>query len=220
MAPTIEMIVTADIVEKGAIEMTPSKRNRMADEEERRVKREEKLEEMRVMARLKEAREGIKVVRRRSVSMMEECSSMIGDYYKSIKSNELSAHIKSRFDAWDTDHSGGLDTKELTEAMAAMGKRPTSDEVDLLMLRVDKDGSGIVELDEFEHMVRDSLGLNLEVCACRMCEAARKEAFFQAAEEDKEAAEAAKADMLARRVAAKLAANLVPVQAKVKAGRR
>jgi len=223
-APKIEMIVTADIVEEGAVDMTPTQLKRFADEEERRAKREEKLEEMRVMARLKEAREGIKVVRRRSVSMMEECSSTISDYYKSINSKELSTHIKSRFDAWDTDHSQGLDTKELTEAMAAMGKRPTSDEVDLLMLRVDKDGSGVVELDEFEHMVRESLGLHLEVCTCRMCEAARTEAVETAVTEAKEVAEAIKTDMLAAKLAAKLGAGAAdsapPGEAKGKAGKR
>ena len=225
MAPKTERIVTADIVEEGPIDMTLHKNKRAADEEERREKREEKLEEMRVIGRLKDAREGIKVVRRRSVSLMEECSSTIADYYKSIDAKELSTHIKSRFDAWDTDHSQALDTKELTEAMAAMGKRPTSDEVDILMLKIDKDGSGVVELDEFEHMVRQSLGLHLEVCACRMCEAARQEAVEKAAAEDKEAADAAKADLLAAKLAAQREAKLAAdeaalVKAKVKAGKR
>jgi len=218
MAPKIETIVAAEIGEEGASEMTVGQLKRLAEEEGRRAKREEKIEEMRVMARLKNAREGIKVVRRRSSITMEECSSTIADYYKSIDAKELSTHIKSRFDAWDADNSHALDTKELAEAMAAMGKRPTSEEVDILMLRVDKDGSGTIELDEFEHMVRESLGLHLEVCSCRMCEAARKEAAENEAVEAKEAAVAAKAEKLAAKLAAG-AADPAP-DAKGKAGKR
>ena len=40
--------------------------------------------------------------------------------------------------AWDTDHSHALDKRELTEAMAAMGHRPSPQEVDELMTKVDK----------------------------------------------------------------------------------
>ena len=191
---------------------------RATEEEERRAKREEKLEEMRVMAGLKNAREGIKLVRRNSSIMMEECSSTIADYYKSLDGKELSSHIKSRFDAWDVDKSHALDMTELTEAMAAMGKRPSPKEVEVLMRRVDKDGNGTVELDEFEHMVRESLGLRLEACSCRCCGAARNEAAEEQAAEDKAAAVAAKAEKAAAKLAAG-AADPAP-DAKGKAGKR
>ena len=101
--------VAANVEEEGARAF-----RRAAEEEERRVKREEKLDEMRVLRRLKDAREGIREIRRRSASMMEEISSTISDFYKSIDAKELSTHIKSRFVAWDLDHSGGLDKTELT----------------------------------------------------------------------------------------------------------
>ncbi|KAJ1480572.1 hypothetical protein T484DRAFT_1956276 [Baffinella frigidus] len=188
--------------------------SRAEEEEERKEKRQAKLEEMRVMEKLKNAREGLKVVRRRSVSLMEECSSTISDYYKSIDTKDLSSHIKSRFDAWDADHSQALDVLEMTEALAAMGKRPTPDEVAMLMLRVDKDGNGKVELDEFDHMVRESLNLHLESCWCRMCEAGRKAA---AETEAAEAAEAARLEKEAAK-AAKAAAAPAPA-AKGKAGK-
>jgi len=106
--------VAANVEEEGARAF-----RRATEEEERRAKREEKLEEMRVIGRLKDAREGIRVIRRRSSLMMEEISSTISDYYKSIDAQELSTHIKSRFDAWDANHSGALDKTELTV-------RPTS----------------------------------------------------------------------------------------------
>ena len=194
MAPEGARIVAANMGE-GASEMAVSQLERVADEEERRsgwrTRRGLKLEEMRVRLRgtlklLEEKR--VKVVRRHCESIMDECSSVIANYYKSIDAKELSTHIKSRFDAWDADHSHALDAKELTEAMAAMGKRPTSEEVGVLMLRVDKDGNGTVELDEFEHMVRESLGLHLESCGCRMCVKDRTEAAENEAAEHKEAA--------------------------------
>jgi uncharacterized pyridoxal phosphate-containing UPF0001 family protein len=86
---------------------------------------------------------------------------------------------------------------------------------------VDKDGNGTVELDEFEHMVRESLGLNLQSCFCRMCVKDRTEAAENEAAELKEAArlaaEAAKADKLAAKLAAGVKADPT---ATVKAGAR
>ena len=139
--------------------------------------------------------------------MMEDCSSTIADYYKSIDANELSTHIKSRFDAWDADKGHALDTKELTEALAAMIKRLTLEDLDVLMLRLDTDGNGTVDLVEFEHMVRESLGLHLEVCSCRMCEAARKGVAENAAVEDEKSAVVAKAENFAAKLANRNAAR-------------
>ncbi|KAJ1483727.1 hypothetical protein T484DRAFT_1895391 [Baffinella frigidus] len=139
--------------------------------------REKKLEEMRELGRLKEAREGIKMVRRRSSTMGDECSSFIAEYYKNMEARELSTQIKSRFDLWDADNSHTLGQHELTEALAGMGKRPTPQEVDLFMKRFDKDGTGKVNIEEYEHMVRESLGLQVEVCSCRVCESGSNEAM-------------------------------------------
>ncbi|KAJ1485763.1 hypothetical protein T484DRAFT_1792259 [Baffinella frigidus] len=70
-----------------------------------------------------------------------------------VDATELSKHIKARFVVWDADSSGALDKRELTEAMSAMGHRPSAEEVDKLFAEFDKDGSGTVECDEFEHMI-------------------------------------------------------------------
>ncbi|KAJ1489943.1 hypothetical protein T484DRAFT_1936098 [Baffinella frigidus] len=109
-----------------------------------------------------------------SQAMMERlqhtlASSAIRDYFPEMFKKNLSKHIKMRFVAWDTDGSGALDKGELTEAMAAMGHRPSPQEVDKLMRSVDHDGNGTVELDEFEHMVREAMATDLEECGCRMC---------------------------------------------------
>ncbi|KAJ1479750.1 hypothetical protein T484DRAFT_1813161 [Baffinella frigidus] len=124
----------------------------LEEAEDRRVHLEEKLEESRVLERLREMRASLAQERRHSVDTLESCSTAILDYYQSIDAQDLSKHIKTRFVAWDLDHSQTLDKHELTEAMAAMGHRPSPEEVDKLMTKVDKDGSGTVELDEFEHM--------------------------------------------------------------------
>ena len=67
MAPTIETIVVVNIGEAGASERTVSwptvgQLKQLADEEERKWKREQKLKEMQVIARLKNAHEGIKLI--------------------------------------------------------------------------------------------------------------------------------------------------------------
>jgi hypothetical protein len=93
-------------------------------------------QEYRVLQRMASTKEALKVERLRSVDTLESCSGSIRDFYKRIDPRELSKHIKSRFQAWDSDHSGALDKAELTEAMAAMGRRPSAQEVDDLMLKV------------------------------------------------------------------------------------
>mmetsp|Transcript_34225 Transcript_34225/g.78106 ORF Transcript_34225/g.78106 Transcript_34225/m.78106 type:complete len:170 (+) Transcript_34225:70-579(+) len=140
----------------------------------RRVEEKERLEDSKAMERQ----------RRGSLSTTWETSSTaIREYYRQVDATELSKHIKARFVVWDADSSGALDKRELTEAMSAMGHRPSAEEVDKLFAEFDKDGSGTVECDEFEHMVREAMGFHLDQCECRMCDGARKAAAAQVASE-------------------------------------
>ena len=73
---------------------------------------------------------------------------------------ERQARREEEEEAGSKSWEGGsdtLDTTELTEAMSAMGQRPSPAEVDALMKECDHDKNGVCELDEFEHMVRPLL---------------------------------------------------------------
>lgn len=50
---------------------------------------------------------------------------------------------------FDRDQSGTIDLTELGEAMKALGIFLKKDEVRQTMLRVDKDGSGAIDKEEF-----------------------------------------------------------------------
>ena len=55
---------------------------------------------------------------------------------------------------FDTDNSGYLDEDELMKAFLVMGMRLESEELKVIMNEYDMDGSGQIDLDEFEGMIR------------------------------------------------------------------
>ncbi|XP_062201652.1 probable calcium-binding protein CML8 [Phragmites australis] len=66
--------------------------------------------------------------------------------------------IKEAFDLFDTDGSGSIDPRELNVAMRALGFEMTPEQINQMIAEVDKDGSGTIDLDEFEHMMTDKMG--------------------------------------------------------------
>jgi len=57
--------------------------------------------------------------------------------------------IKECFDMIDTDGSGALDVKEVFELFEALGMKMTKAQVRQIIVEVDEDNSGEIELDEF-----------------------------------------------------------------------
>mmetsp|Transcript_2415 Transcript_2415/g.5788 ORF Transcript_2415/g.5788 Transcript_2415/m.5788 type:complete len:177 (+) Transcript_2415:227-757(+) len=107
-------------------------------------------------------------------SVCEKASTHLSDYYKIIPAAELSEHIHLSFKTFDKNRDGKMQIRELGDALAEMGHRPTADELHLLYQRFDLDRNGTVEIDEYEHMVRVSLDMQ-HACRCRAC-TAQKEA--------------------------------------------
>jgi len=62
--------------------------------------------------------------------------------------NELS-EFQEIFDMFDKDKGGSIDAEELESLLHSLGKFPSTEEVEKLLLQVDADGSGEVDFDEF-----------------------------------------------------------------------
>ena len=58
---------------------------------------------------------------------------------------------------FDKDNSESIDTEELKDAMKALGIFMTKTQVNDIMRRIDKDGSGTVEKDEFVALMSELL---------------------------------------------------------------
>lgn len=68
--------------------------------------------------------------------------------YKPRKRTKDDLEVRARFNEVDTDHSGAIDRKELTDALKQMGKYESEQQIDDLMTQIDKDGNGRIELRE------------------------------------------------------------------------
>ena len=68
-------------------------------------------------------------------------------------------HIVLRASAWqDADGSGGLDKGEVAQAFKAMGREINAKELDEIFGRMDADGGGEVEFEEFEEYFKGARG--------------------------------------------------------------
>lgn len=57
--------------------------------------------------------------------------------------------LKGVFDRFDKDHNGSIDRAEFGEFLAAIGKQMTAAQVAEGFAQIDRDGSGVIEFDEF-----------------------------------------------------------------------
>merc|ERR1711862_530881 len=58
-------------------------------------------------------------------------------------------YLKQEFDAYDDDHSGYIDVKELKELLEKLGEELSEGELDQAFRELDRDGSGEIEFFEF-----------------------------------------------------------------------
>ena len=62
--------------------------------------------------------------------------------------------VRATFMRFDRNRSGRLDYRELRNALRALGLDVTTNESARVLARYDADGSGLMEIDEFERLVR------------------------------------------------------------------
>ena len=56
---------------------------------------------------------------------------------------------------FDTNRSGSISGDELLGVLRSMGQDPTQKEVNELMLKIDKDGSGQIDFEEFLAVIKE-----------------------------------------------------------------
>jgi CRP-like cAMP-binding protein len=66
--------------------------------------------------------------------------------------------IREAFELFDTDRSGSIDAKEMKTAMRALGLDPGRHELTRMLAEVDKDNNGIIDFQEFLHMMTAQMG--------------------------------------------------------------
>ena len=67
------------------------------------------------------------------------------------------AEVRQTFRLFDEDDNGVIDIKELGNVFESFGKHYTPDELEEMMAEIDTDGSGVIEFDEFLHLMRRRL---------------------------------------------------------------
>jgi Ca2+-binding EF-hand superfamily protein len=76
-----------------------------------------------------------------------------------VKAMTMNGHApvpcRDLFEALDTDHSGGLDARELAEGLLARGYRVSREEMDQLIDRMDLNQDGTIAFDEFSSALVD-----------------------------------------------------------------
>ena len=63
--------------------------------------------------------------------------------------NEHIEEFRAAFNLFDKDGDGTVSASELQTVMKAMGKRVSREEVEKMLAKVDKDGNGELDFDEF-----------------------------------------------------------------------
>ncbi|KAJ3126480.1 hypothetical protein HK098_007462 [Nowakowskiella sp. JEL0407] len=71
---------------------------------------------------------------------------------------EQKHEIREAFDLFDTTGSGTIDVKELKVAMRALGFEPKKDEIRKMIADVDKDGTGMIDFNDFLELMTSKMG--------------------------------------------------------------
>ncbi|MCB9745492.1 MAG: EF-hand domain-containing protein [Alphaproteobacteria bacterium] len=67
---------------------------------------------------------------------------------KELSEEELQ-ELRETFDHYDRDKSGAIDVVELSSLIEALGMDISDEELEVAMMSLDADESGVIELDEF-----------------------------------------------------------------------
>lgn len=74
-----------------------------------------------------------------------------------ILTEEQKEEIDNAFIIFDKDKSGSIDVGELKDAMKALGIFLKKDDVKQVMTKVDKDGSGNIDKEEFTALMAEQI---------------------------------------------------------------
>ncbi|XP_076958221.1 caltractin-like [Bidens hawaiensis] len=69
----------------------------------------------------------------------------------------MKQEMKRAFDLFDADGNGTIDDKELSDAMRSLGFEISKAQIDEMIAKVDIDGSGAIDFDEFVYMMTDKI---------------------------------------------------------------
>merc|ERR1712228_410898 len=104
-----------------------------------------------------------------------------------VQSGKMSDdEMKSVFDEFDEDGGGSIDAQELQNAMKKMGQALSMDEVNDLILKIDANGDGEVDFDEFKVMA--TKGWFVKAFESKLVESLQKSMakYIEADDDDKE----------------------------------
>ena len=93
---------------------------------------------------------------------------------KEVELKDVSAKIREAFDAMATEKTDGgltgksIDREEFMTGCRKMGKQLTAEECDNWIADADVDNNGVVDYEEFEHIVRKAFELECE-SKCTIC---------------------------------------------------
>ncbi|XP_057806679.1 calmodulin-like protein 30 [Salvia miltiorrhiza] len=68
-----------------------------------------------------------------------------------------SSEIQSAFRVFDCDGDGKISAEELMEVLRRMGERPTLEGCKKMIRGVDRDGDGLIDMDEFTNMMKQNI---------------------------------------------------------------
>lgn len=80
----------------------------------------------------------------------------LSDYVSSQSTNALVMEAKSAFDKIDQDKNGEISVHELGTALRMLGLNPTREEVQSIIIGMNKKGDGLIKFDEFLGFLRRS----------------------------------------------------------------
>eukprot|EP00756_Hemistasia_phaeocysticola_P060607 Hpha_TRINITY_DN4178_c0_g2::TRINITY_DN4178_c0_g2_i1::g.194828::m.194828/K02183/CALM; calmodulin len=78
------------------------------------------------------------------------------EVYEGLRPEQVQ-ELEEIFELFDADKSGAISVGELGTVMKSMGLKPTAGELESMIARVDKDGTGEIELAEFLELMDERL---------------------------------------------------------------